>query len=185
MRSYFIATFDARIRDQWHLGSPLDGGGTELRGGLFTMGRSYQGARPATIPIYQTGRPVEVTFGDEKMVVVSQTAKQAVERVAAKDCQFIPVSIPGMNAPWFILNAIALVNCFDESRSIYEAGASNSPQSPDYDAVARLIVDPARIGNHQLFRVQGWDVDLIVSDTVKSAIEAISNHGVLFKQVTP
>ena len=185
MRSYFIATFDARIRDQWHLGLSLDGGGTELRGGLFTMGRPYQGVLPATIPIYQAGRPVEVTFGDEKMVVVSPRARKAIETVAAKDCQFLPVSIQGTTGPWYVLKAIALVDCFDESKSIFEMGPANDSGVRDYDMVARLVIDPARTDNHELFRVQGWDIDLIVSDAVKNAIEGVPNHGVLFKQVTP
>jgi hypothetical protein len=182
MTGYHIATFDPRIADQWHLSRPRDTDGNEIGGYHFTSGRPYVGPRAASIPIYQDGRPMEVSFGEEKIVVVSNRAKAALENVAAQDCQFFEVAIPRMMQPWHILNAIHLVDCFDETMSRFSPGPADGER---YALVTRLVIDPARVRGQQLFRVRRWDVDLIVSDAVKSVIEQIPNHGVRFIQVTP
>ena len=182
MTGYHIATFDPRIADQWHLSAPRDVAGDEIRGYHFTLGRPYSGPQPATIPIYREGRSLEVSFGAEKIVVASNRAKAALEVIAAQDCQFFEVAIPRMTQPWHILNAIHLVDCFDESKSRFSPGPADGER---YALVTRLVIDPTRVRGQQLFRVQRWDVDLIVSDAVKAVIEQIPNHGVRFIQVTP
>lgn len=181
MTAYYIATYDPRIADQWHLAAPRDAHGNEIRGYQFRLGRPYAGPQPVKVPIYRDGRPLEVSIGAEKMVVVSQQAMQVIEPLAAGECEFFAVTIPRMSLLWYILNACTLVECFDEARSRFTPGSGDER----YSIVTRLMLDPDRIRGHQLFRVKGWDVDLIVSDTVKAAIEGIPNHGVLFRQVTP
>lgn len=185
---YYIATFDGRILDQWHLSAPIDRFGNKIRASKFTVGRECDGAAPAEVPIYQASKSLQVSFGDEKMVVVSAQAKTAILAVEARDCQFFKVRIPGIPEPWFLLNAIVLVDCFDEKRSVSERQEptdGNAPHDVEYDMVAKLVIDPARVGDHDLFRVRGWDIDLIVSDRVKAALERLPSHGVLFKCVTP
>lgn len=179
---YYIATYDPHIADQWHLAAPRDADGNEIRGYQFREGRPYMGSRPVQVPIYQDGRPLELSFGAEKMVVVSHGARLAIEPLAAQDCQFFAVSIPRMPSPWFILNALNLVDCFDEAKSRYSKMPGDERR---YAIVTRLMLDPTRIRGQQLFRVKGWNVDLIVSEIVKAAIEGVPNHGVWFKQVTP
>jgi hypothetical protein len=183
MAAYFIATFDPRIADQWHLAAPLDENGNEIRGYHFTSGRPYAGLPPGKLPIYQDGRPLEVSFGFEKMVVVSPQAKQAVAAVAGQDCEWFEVAIPRMTQPWHILNAVHLVDCFDEAKSHFTRAPSDSRGR--YAIVTKLIIDTARLRGQQMFRVRYWDVNLIVSDAVKTAMESVPNHGVWFIQVTP
>jgi hypothetical protein len=183
MTVYYIATFDPRIADQWHLGAPRDADGNEIPGYYLTSGSTYSGPQPVKVSIYQDGRPLEVSFNHEKVVAVSSRAKEAMEAVAPQDCEFFEVAIPQMTHPWHILNAIHLVDCFDEAKSSFDFAPSDDDQR--YAIVTRLIINPARVRGQQLFRVQRWDVDLIVSDAVKAAIESVPNHGVRFIQVTP
>jgi Immunity protein family (Imm11) len=183
MTAYHSATFDPHIADQWHLDVPRDGEGNEIRGYHFTSGHPYSSTRPVKVSIYQDGRPLELSFNSEKVVVVSSRARKAVEAVAPKDCQFFDVAIPRMTQPWYILNAIHLVDCFDEAKSRFDLAPSETGRR--YAIVTKLIIDPAPLRGQQLFRVRNWDVNLIVSDAVKAAIEGIPSHGVWFKQVTP
>jgi hypothetical protein len=181
MTAYYRASFDM-TPDQWHMGTARDEFGNEIRGYHFRLGRPYTGLPPVRLEIYQDGRPQQVSFGFESMVVVSQQARQAIEPVASGDCEFFPVAIPRMPAPWFVLNATRLLDCFDEINSRF---TRNPAKEDGYSIVTRLMVDPARIRGQQLFRVKGWDVPLIVSDAVKAAMETVPQHGVRFVQVTP
>jgi hypothetical protein len=46
--------------------------------------------------------------------------------------------------------------------------------------VMNLKIDPARAVNRHVLRIRGWEVALLVSERVKTALEAIENLGVIF-----
>ncbi|MFO0820020.1 MAG: hypothetical protein U1A77_18870 [Pirellulales bacterium] len=115
--------------------------------------------------------------------VVSDLARSAIESVAAGDCEFFTIDIQGTGRPWHILNAIALVDCFDVYRSNFKQKGEGDQRK--YEMVSKLVIDPARVGTHELFRIRGYDLHLIVSERVKAAIERLPRYGVDFKCVTP
>ncbi|MFO0820019.1 MAG: hypothetical protein U1A77_18865 [Pirellulales bacterium] len=180
---FFTAFFDPEIGPQWYLGKPIDRGGTEIQAVQFTSGQSYRGPPPHSVKIYQAGPPTEVSFGWMNLPVFSDSARSAIESVAAQDCEFFTIDIQGTGRPWHILNAIALVDCFDVNRSEFEQEGEGD--QAEYDWVYKLVIDPARVGPHELFRIRGYALDLIVSEKVKAAIERLPRHGVSFKCVTP
>jgi hypothetical protein len=46
-----------------------------------------------------------------------------------------------------------------------------------------LRIDPSKVGDAKVFRTEGWDIVLIVSEDIKQALERMKATGVKFKQV--
>jgi hypothetical protein len=49
--------------------------------------------------------------------------------------------------------------------------------------VHELRIDKSKVGSAQVFRPEGWEGSLIVSEDIKSALEAMSATGARFTEV--
>lgn len=80
------------------------------------------------------------------------------------------------------MNVITCLDCIDYHKSIitsyYPANHPDRPGKPR--GVLYLVFDANRIGSHHIFRPKGWEVELVVSDTVKNALMEIGVTGVDF-----
>jgi hypothetical protein len=52
-----------------------------------------------------------------------------------------------------------------------------------YIAVDRLRIDKTKVGNAKVFRPEGWEVVLIVSEKLKNALEDAGATGTRFEEV--
>ena len=52
-----------------------------------------------------------------------------------------------------------------------------------YRMVGNLTIDPTRVRNRHIFRIDDWEIALIVSERLKIALEAIPELGVVFSPV--
>ena len=49
--------------------------------------------------------------------------------------------------------------------------------------VDRLRIDKTKIGKARVFRPEGWEVVLIVSEEIKNALDALGTTGTAFDEV--
>lgn len=89
-----------------------------------------------------------------------------------------------------VLNALRMVRCIDESRSEFDKFTEDDPVRPDlagqYSSVPKLIIDPKLIPpDAHFFRIQDWEVALLVSEAVKDAMERVGCVGATFTDVNP
>ncbi|OJT19053.1 hypothetical protein BO221_36680 [Archangium sp. Cb G35] len=195
---YFKLYDDKYIPGRWHLGMPLfadgedeDSGDPEKRE-LFDTYRFLEG-RVLEIegPIRLVVKPVGVALDFSQaqgIPIVNRRVVSLFERLGLhKKVQFIPVEVEGQTEPWFILNVLQLIRCIDDARCeevLYWLPEDNRPDKEgQYRNVAGLKVDPEKIGDAHIFRPWGWKVVLIVSEHVKSAMEAAGITGIKFIEV--
>jgi hypothetical protein len=186
------------IPGRWHLGMPLFADGEDEDAGdpekrelfdtyRFLEGRVLEIERPIRLAVKPVG--VALDFSHAMGVpIVHQRVVSLFQRLGLqKDVQFIPVEIEGQTEPWFILNALQLIRCIDDARCeevLYWLPEDNRPDKlGQYRNVAGLKVDPEKIGDAHIFRPWGWKVVLIVSEHVKSAMEAEGITGAKFLEV--
>jgi Immunity protein family (Imm11) len=186
MLYYRILADDRRFPDRWFLDEPVANGGNEIDAREFAYGRSYTGPLPVNVPVQCDGRKVQFNLAAFDMPVVSEEIAHLVAKIACAEVECFPVTIGGAIPGYAILNAVCREACVDESRS--EILRWNPEDGrPDkvgrYRMVSNLTIDPARAQNRHLFRVEDWEVALIVSDKVKEALEDIPNLGVVFAPV--
>ena len=199
LMKYYEIYDDVYIPGRWNLSMPLFADG-EDEGGCegdderelfdvwrFKEGRVLKVERPIRLSMKPAGIAIEYS---ESMgiPVVHRRVVSLFERLGLqKEVQFIPVEVEGQTEPWFILNALQVIRCIDDARCeevFYWQPEDGRPEKlGGYKNVRGLKVDPEKIGGAHIFRPWGWKVVLIVSEHVKSAMEAEGITGIKFIEV--
>jgi hypothetical protein len=172
--------------DQWFLDDPRTADGHEIDARDFRVGRSYTGPLPVIVPVGNKGRELAFNLGAFDMPVVSQAVAKVIRRIAARDVQLFPVTIPGAKDRYEILNVISRAECLDELRSEFTMW-SEADKDPErlgkYSMISTIRIDPARVDGHHLFRIARWTLALLVSEPIKDALQEIPQLGVVFQSV--
>jgi len=184
----YFELFDGEtIPGRWHLGDILahDGSKPALDGG-----RRFEKPTPLVAEVQYEGRALDFCVSAFNGPVASVRLANAVRAVAGPDVQCIPLMVPGHVGMMIVLNSLRVVRCVDESRSEFEKFTVDDLIRPDkagqYSSMPRLIVDPKAIPpDAHFFRVKNCLVKLLVSETVKNAMERVGCVGATFKDVNP
>jgi hypothetical protein len=93
-----------------------------------------------------------------------------------------------MDEEYEIINVIARPECIDTQRSEIEWYEPGNDIRPDLAGtplmIAKLVIDSNRTDGHHILRPKDWEVVIVVSEILKSALEAANVTGVKFKPVT-
>lgn len=185
---YYDVFDDMRVPGRWHLRMPVDGKGEWIDTWQFTEGRALYIEGPIRFPVRPAGVALEFTLCSMGIPVVHHRVVSLFERLGLqKEVQFIPVEVEGQAEPWFILNALQVIRCIDDTlceEALHWLPEDNRPDKlGQYRNVRGLKVDPAKIGGANIFRPWGWTVVLIASERVKQAMEEEGITGAEFVEV--
>lgn len=177
---------DVSLPRRWHLATPLDGRGHKVDCWDFTRGTPVQWEGRLRIPIDRMGRPLDYSEAGVMVPVVHVKAAAAFTELASADVQLIPADVEGQPDQYLVLVATRSIRCIDESASKVQFWKPEDGL-PDmvgkYYAVDDLHIDTAAVGGAKVFRPDGWEVALIVSQDIKEALEALSTIGAKFEEV--
>ncbi|MEK6257900.1 MAG: DUF1629 domain-containing protein [Planctomycetota bacterium] len=188
MSTFFeVVTDDITFANRWFLDEPLTTASEAIDARLFRYGVSYHNHAPHRVPIQQEGVRVEFNLGAFDMPVVSREVLDHIPPAYLTDCEIYPVVIGNGVNGFSILNVVRRIACVDELRSsIMKWNVED--ERPDkigcYRAVGDLHIVSSLAREYDIFRIDGWEVPLIVSERFKSSIEDISNLGISFVPVT-
>ncbi|QSQ12363.1 imm11 family protein [Myxococcus landrumensis] len=175
----------------WLLETPiLESGEAFDEPWLFTDGRVLPEPGPIKAQVYHPGRKRTFMFaGVEGTPIVSQEIANALRTLAPADVQLFPVTVEGDAEPYFVVNAIKVIDCIHEEHceevQHYGADADTFPEyAGEYRWIYGLRIDPAKTEGAQIFRLKKFKNALIVSEEIKTALEHIGNLGVSFERVT-
>ncbi|MFP2908334.1 imm11 family protein [Pyxidicoccus sp. 3LFB2] len=173
----------------WNLGDPLDEQGHEVSDPyLFTAGRPISVKGRLTIPVDERGRRLDFcTAGIGAAPIVHVRVATLFAELAPDDVQFIPVDIQGHPDQYLILVATKRVRCIDDTASeevrYWKPEHGQPERIGDYKSVMGLRIDASKVGDAKVFRTEGWDIALIVSEDIKQALERVKATGVEFMRV--
>ncbi|NPC52290.1 hypothetical protein D7X99_38085 [Corallococcus sp. AB032C] len=155
---------------------------------MFTKGSRVHVEGHLTVPIGDPGRPHDfcrIPFGLTPIVHI-KLANVLLEH-AADDVQLIPVTIPKHPDQYALLVATKLIRCIDEKASTavrhWEAQHGRPEKLGQYRSVYGMRIDKAKVGDAKIFRPWGWNVSLIVSEDLKTALERTGATGMYFTEV--
>lgn len=183
---FFKLNDDVYVPRRWHLATPLDSQGHKVHDWNFTRGTPVHVEGRLKIPITVAGRPLDFSEAGLGIPVVHIKAASMLAERAAGDVQLIPADIEGYPEQYLVLVATRLLRCIDEQASevsfwMPEHGVPE--KVGQYMGVDRLRIDKAKVSNAKVFRLQGWEVALIVSEEIKDAMEAMGATGTRFQEV--
>ncbi|HEU0014977.1 MAG TPA: DUF1629 domain-containing protein [Longimicrobium sp.] len=176
---------DTALRGRWFLGSPVDAAGGEIDPRDFTDGVARDVTGPIRLPIRRKGTELDFTFADFDMPVVRTAIALALETAAPRACQRLPAQVEGSESAFDILNVTARVRCLDEERSgvtFWTAHDHRPELAGQYRMVSQVRIRAEDAGPHGIFRIEGWEIALVVSTEIKELLAAAS--GILFEEVS-
>lgn len=160
--------------------------GPPLRLSLFNDERIVDVAPPLKVSIRTSGAPPDFTFSGDAMPIVTAAVKDLVISVATPDVQAIPVLAEGRDEWYYILNITKRIRCIDTSRSVIQWWPEEIARPEKLgkpEMITKLVINPDSVGEHHIFRIQDWEVSIIVSETLKDILEQSNASGISFRRV--
>ncbi|HEX8433756.1 imm11 family protein [Archangium sp.] len=187
MTRYFELRDDRQSHTRWHLGTPIDEQGQEVDPWQFKKGKVLELGCVPRFPLDVPGGPLDYCWAAFSIPVVHGRVVQIIEKLRVQDVQFIPARVDGHEGPYFILNALRIIRCIDETRCkriVHWTPEDDEPEKVgQYRVVSGMRIDPTRVGDAHLFRPWGWRVALVISEELKLAMEAEGITGTRFVEV--
>lgn len=185
---YYDLWIDVHVPGQWTVKSPLDSLGEKLIPWDFFQGKPVHLESEPFVPLSQSGVALDYFQSPRAIAIVSQRLASLWERLGLQDeLQFIPARVEGQAEPFFILNTLRVIRCVDEARceeiTFWEPRHGDPERVGHYRNIYGLKIDPAAVGDANIFRPWGWFTVLIVSERVKRAMEEEGITGARFVEV--
>ncbi|MCE9670607.1 hypothetical protein LY474_22635 [Myxococcus stipitatus] len=177
------------LAENWYLGTPVDHRGRELENMKeFTSGQRVEAYRRMTIPVDEPGHRREFNMaGAGRTVVVNLRVATLFAELAPDDVQLLPVDVTGSPDEYQILVATKLIRCIDDEATEEVLYWKPEDERPDrlgqYRSVYGMRIDPTKVGDAKVFRPWGWDLALIVAESIKHALEDANVTGTRFEEV--
>lgn len=181
---YYELSDDVRIVNRWHFAEVTTGRGLEplLFGGVRCVVDSG-----LTVKVHKPGRELDFCLTGFAVPIVRASLGAAIEGVAGEDVERLPVSILG-HVGFEVLNCLSAMRCLDEERSNFLKWTTSDHRSDlagRYRMVTNLRIRGSEIpANHHIFRIEGWPIALIVSESMKVTMESAGCFGATFTEVT-
>lgn len=201
---YFELLDDLELKDRWHLCRIFDATDAELdsrdfqygiplaineplRVHLWNSDRIIEVKQPMKLTLSKNGLPLDFTFTDSDMPVVTTEVANILWRIASNDIQRFPIELDGISSQFEIINVSSRINCIDTIKSEIQWWEVGNDIRPDLastpEMITKLVIDPTLTQGSQIFRLQGWGVKIIISTAVKNAFEEMCVSGVKYKNI--
>jgi len=182
MKKYFELLDDLTIPGRFHFGkiSFKDGSEPRLRACII------QKPCPLFAEVTQPGKQLEFFLTSFAIPIAGLPLSRVIANIAGRDLQIMPIDIVGYKG-FEVLNSLRIVRCLDEKRSEFVKWTERDFRADlagQYRQITKLHLDSAQIPEDaHFFRVDGWQIALIVSEEVRTAMESTGCYGAKFKDV--
>ena len=182
--SYFELIDDVAIPGRWHVGEITDAAGAVVG---FRQSVRVDPSDSLTGSVYHGMRPLDFFLTSFGVPIVTKELGGAIKRIASEEVQLLALKLSNGIRDYVVLNATRRVECLDETRSTFLKW-TEADERPDlmggYRQVTKLRIKSALVPAHaQMFRIKGWEIALIVSETVKQEMQRAGCFGARFEYV--
>ncbi|HEY0154080.1 MAG TPA: hypothetical protein VGB92_18850 [Longimicrobium sp.] len=170
---YYELQDDVTIPNRWFVREPVAGGAPPVRGNEFLRGTVIQHSGQFFAGLRRPGEPLDFTFADFGVPIVRRDIAERLGSLAEGDLQRIPVEIGGQSGAYDIINVVAVADCLNKKRSkiTYWTEADGLPEKVGKCfSVIDPVIDPVRVGAHDVFRIAGWVPPIVVSERVAQVL---------------
>ncbi len=186
MKSFYRLSSDIAIHGIWFLAEIRDEDGKEVLGINFSTAIPYFESKKLTVFQSTKGQGPDFSMTAWGVPIVSQAFADVVESMALTSIQLLPVEVDGAGDGFYILNVISKVACVDYEKTIVQR------YTPDIDPPERvgkihplynITINPELASGNHIFRLEEWDIILIISDELKETLEQQNLTGIYLKPV--
>ena len=181
---YFHLRDDVHVPGRWHLGEVTTSAGPAPD--LLAASELPFGTH-AHVTMSHAGAPLEFCLTSFGVPVARRELADAVVSIAGRDVELVPLLVDA-DSRFVVVHARRLVACLDESRSVFVKWTDRDHRADlagRYRMVTKLFVDPQRIpASTHVFRIDGWPIALIISQSVRDVMERVGCLGARFEEVS-
>ena len=183
---FFKLADDVYVPNRWHLDTPIDSQGRKVLDWDFKRGTPVHVEGRLKIPIEIAGRPLDFSEAGIGIPVVHVKVAAMLAELAPGDMQLIPADIEGQPDQYLVIVATRLIRCIDEKASrirLWTVGGWSAQEGGQVPGRPGPAHRQGKVGNAKVFRPEGWEVALIVSEEIKDAMERLGATGTRFEEV--
>lgn len=185
MRIY-KAVDDLRVPGRWFLGRIYDSKGHELNPNHFTRGVPVRVDPPIEVHLRDVGRPLDFTFADLDAPIVTPAVAEVFLRLAPNETEVIPARVESVEGEFALLNVTRKLRCLDERRSeiMWWGPEDGRPDKVgQYQMISRFVIVASTVQECPMFRIDGWEVALLVQEELKIELERLGVRGLRFRRL--
>lgn len=179
---YYRLMDDINYSNRWYLDEVSEVDNWELYSRVPSVQHNL------AIGIYKDGEEMDFTMSEGyALPVVSSKVKSVLEDLS--DVGFIPLTIRDKicKSSYFVMVVKQAVDCVDEDKSEFQKFEDNDPVRPDkagdYRGFFNLQINPSKVGNLDIIRIQKFETAIIVSQRVKEKLELAGVSGLTLAPV--
>ncbi|MBK7758572.1 MAG: hypothetical protein IPN01_32610 [Deltaproteobacteria bacterium] len=179
---YFELEDDMTGIPRWHLDRVVstDGSVPSLRAGVKCDLTDLQ------VAVHHAGPSLQFTMTTFGVPIAVLPLSIAFTSLAQNDVQILPCAVSG-DCGYAAINVLRILPCIDDALTVgikWTADDHRSDLAGQYRRIDKLMVDPSKIPEDaQVFRMKDYQRIIIVSETMKQAMEAAGCHGAVFVPV--
>ena len=182
--NFFQLRYDDSIADSWEIAAEwLNEDGSWKDVWSFSRGEYLLNPPILSFAIRKHGRVMDWNFCNFNIVVVSKRLAETLCVLAPSEIQLVPCQVR-TDDEFFILNILNCVDCLSYERSSIDYGIPGPTVNQIPRGVRNLVVDPVKIGSHQILRLANWTVAIILSEYVFRTIEGEGITGAYYVRVS-
>ena len=152
----------------------------------FRLGTPVRVESRLKILFEHAGRPLDFSETNSRIPLVHVKVASVFSELASNDVQLIPVDVEEQPEQYLILVATRRIRCIDEKASkvqFWQPEDGLPDKVGQYYAVDDLHIDKSKVGNAKVFRLEGWEGTLIISEDIKDSLERMGATGTKFEEV--
>ena len=179
--SFYELSDAINFPNRWYLGDVTFADNWELA-------HSVDPEREYEVQVCRDGSEMDFTFNEAYGVcIVSKKFKETLSGIS--DIQFAKANIIGSasKTEFYIMSVPNEVECIDEVKSEFQKFEVDDPVRPDkageYRGFYKMVVNPDKCVDMNIFRVKGFSIAIIVSAIVKQKLESTGVSGALLESV--
>ena len=181
---FYRMSFDSRLKHQ-SLISPIRIGGVDVNESELIR---HQGpisiAEKVRGEIAQIGNLNDINFGSHDILICREPVSKTLKSVDPLELQLIQIDITGETTPFYLIHLLSIVDCIDRKSSQYTLWTESSfrPElAGEYEMMMKMVIDPEKAGGHKIFRAKGWEIAIVVHETIKRTLEDAGHSGATFR----
>lgn len=181
MPEYYWLYHDPEITERWFLGTIKNLNAEKVLPITFTQGLPIDATQKFIVDRFMPGKPLDFTFQTHQVPIVRLAVADIMEKLEHDAVQRLPVTITPDLEGFEILNIIRAIDCLDIEKSQFERFGDLHPEKQgQISVISKLRILSELVNGHHIFRLGEWKLAIIVSETLKSALEQEGFTGMIF-----
>lgn len=182
---YYRLLDKLNIRNRWFLGEVYSSKKVNIWNYISIKNSKLDSNQKLVMDIIENGEALDFTFSAFDVPIVSERIKSILDD---EEVFFIPINIKKSKENFYILVIKKYIDAVDSDLSDFLLWEENNKIRPDlagtYKVFKKLIVDGNKTESSNIFRIENYEIALIISEDIMKKFKKYKITGIDYKCVS-